>query len=236
MFARSLLLVVFSLGSVASLPVAFAGPTPVVVPFQRAYVPEGFDSNDVVEFVVESAFPSTCYRPGIAGAAVHRAGRRVEIVSTAFLYTGACYDVMVPFSQTITLGPLEAGTYEIVQPGSRGPLGRLVVAPARGSEPDDFLYAPISQALFQPRGAGGDLVLTGAFPASCLTLSEVRVAVEPTAIVVQPIARMDDSRTCVRGSFPFQKVVPLPPAPRGRYVLHVRSMNGNAVNSLIDIR
>lgn len=216
--------------------VVSASPVQVSVPFQRAYIPGGFDSNDVVEFVVEGAFPNSCYRPGFTGAVVTREGRQIQIRSTAFLYSGLCLDVIIPFNQTINLGVLEAGRYDVVQPGVAGRLGELRVREATTNDADDFLYAPISQAMFQPRSSGGDVILTGEFTSSCMTLDRVLITVENSAVVVQPIARLEAGSRCQRGSFPFQRSVTVRGARPGRYVLHIRSMNGNAINSLIDIR
>lgn len=215
---------------------AMASPTVVHVPYQRAYIPEGFDSNDAIEFVLEGAFPSTCYRPGFVGALVQRIGNRIEVDSTAFFYDGLCLDVMVPFSQTVLLAPIPAGRYTVAQARSPNVLGELIVKPALSAEPDDQLYAPISQAMFQQRGGGGEVLLTGTFPTNCFSIADVQVKVGRSAIVLLPIATSSQGTSCVPAAVPFQRRVVIPSIPRGRYVLHVRSMNGHSVNSLIDVR
>lgn len=213
-----------------------AAPVAVQAPIKRVYAPQGFDSNDVVQFVVEGYFPNSCYRPGFVGATVRQNEHVIEVSSQAFRYSGICLEVIIPYDQVITVGTLGPGTYRIVQAGSRAQLSALPIRASISDDPDDFMYAPISQALFQERGGGsGEVLLKGEFPLSCMVFDRIDVAVEPSAIVVQPIVKLDPNQTCVKGSYPFQRSVGVRGAP-GRYVLHVRSMNGKAINSLVDIR
>lgn len=231
-FVLPLLLFLSAAASAQTAP----SPKLVNVPLRTAYVPGGFDSNDVVQFVVEGYFPNSCYRPGVASARVNRPARMIEVSQTAFQYSGLCLEAIIPFDQVINVGVLEAGRYDIVQPGVRGRLETLNVRATVATEPDEYLYAPVSQALFQSRGGGaGDVIVTGEFTLSCMSLDTLRVSVEPRAIVVQPIAKVEPGQPCSNGVFPFQRSVSLRGAP-GRYVLHVRSMNGKAINSLVDIR
>jgi hypothetical protein len=54
-------------------------------------------------------------------------------------------------------------------------------------------------------------------------------------IVVLPIAKMETRPDCKDGKFPFNKVVSVDLVPKGRYLLHVRSMNSKAINNLVDV-
>lgn len=210
-----------------------AEPVQVAMPFQRLFAIDGFDSNDVVQLTFEGRLPNTCYRVGPAQARV--AAGRIEVVSTAYLYDGPCLEVLVPFEQSIEVGPLPAGRYVVTQAGVPGVFGELVIRGATSTAADDFLYAPIAQSWFQPARGGGRLLLSGNFPLSCMSLSEVRVTPGRAAIVVQPIVKVDETRPCRAGSFPFQQSVQLQGVAPGRYALHVRAMNGKATTTLIDV-
>ena len=113
----------------------------------------------------------------------------------------------------------------------------LPVETAKNFGPDDFLYAPTGDAYVDSRGNPQSHVLriSGNFPNRCLRIREVKVAYYSDVIVVQPI--MDQSgRACTERSTPFNYSVALDATLRGRYLLHVRSMNGQAVNKLVDLR
>jgi hypothetical protein len=101
---------------------------------------------------------------------------------------------------------------------------------------DDYLYAPISQAYYSQSKTGRTIILTGEFSNSCMTLTSVKVDIQPEVIVLQPISDMANRANCTAGQFPFSKTVDINAAKPGRYLLHVRSLNGNAVNSLIDVK
>lgn len=212
-----------------------AEPVQVAMPFQRLFAIDGFDSNDIVQLTFEGKLPNTCYRLGPARARVLPSAGRIEIAATAYLYDGPCLEVLVPFEQSLEIGPLPPGRYLVTQAGVPGVFGEISIRPATSAAADDFLYAPVAQVWFQPSRGGGRLLLSGHFPASCMRLEEVRVTRGRSAIVVQPIVKVDESRPCVAGSFPFQQAVSIQGVSPGRYALHVRAMNGKATTSLIDV-
>jgi hypothetical protein len=210
---------------------------PVRVPalFGKAYVPNGFDSNDNIQFVGEGMFRNTCYRHANTTVRVDESQKTVFVGPVAYEYSGFCLQVILPFERVVDVGILKAGTWKIVQANGASELGEIKVLPALTQNPDDYLYAPISQAYFRQVGSGAEIVLSGEFPSSCLSLDQVKVEVQPDVIVIQPIAKMATGPTCKDGSFPFSKVVPVNSIKTGRYLLHVRSMNGNAINTLVSV-
>jgi hypothetical protein len=153
----------------------------------------------------------------------------------AYKYNGLCLQVILPFERVIDLGVLKAGTYKITQSGGKRNLGSIRIQKSKTEQPDDYLYAPISQAFLQSRALSNRVFLVGNFPVSCMKIKEVKANVQGKVLVVQPIAEIDSSVPCVEGSYTFETSKDLGAVPGGRYLLHVRSMNGKAVNNLVDI-
>lgn len=203
--------------------------------FNAMYAPSGFDSNDNVQFVGEGMFRNSCYRPAPASVKVDVAAMTITVGPAAYEYSGFCLQVILPFERVIDVGILKPGVYTVVQTPGASVLGTIKVVEAKTLNPDDFLYAPISQAFYRQRGLSSEVLLSGDFMTNCMSIDHVKVAIEEKAIVLQPIVKLEDRNDCLRGKFPFNKVVRIDLAPKGRYLLHVRSMNGKAVNTLVDV-
>jgi hypothetical protein len=58
---------------------------------------------------------------------------------------------------------------------------------------------------------------------------------QTNVLVVLPIAKQFSNVDCKAGRFPFKIEKPLPTLQPGKYLLHVRSMNGQAINKLFEI-
>lgn len=216
---------------------AMAQTEPHLLPthFSAIYAPNGFDSNDNVQLIGEGLFPNTCYRPAPTNVSIDTDRKIISLSPMAYHYNGMCLQVLLPYERVIDLGILKAGTYTVEQLPERSVLGTVQVSPALSENPDDFLYAPISQAFFKQRGSSSEVTLSGDFLTDCMNLKEVKVTIEPKAIVLQPIVQLEERPTCKEGRFPFSKVVKIENITSGRYLLHVRSMNGKAINSLVEV-
>jgi hypothetical protein len=230
------------LSSVISAP-ALAGdlvPGTVDFPIRAAFIPDGFDSNDNAQLVIEGEFPNTCYRPSTPKVTVDEASRTITVEAQAYFYEGFCLQILVPFDQTVDLGILTAGKYSVIQKVRLGgypiALGALNVRRATHAGADDYLYAPVSQIFLDQSENRHRLVLTGEFTNSCLRLADVKIGVQPKVLVLQPVAELSSRTDCVDGKFPFQRVVELGDVPHGRYLIHVRTLNGKALNQLADFR
>lgn len=208
----------------------------VTTEFHTIYVPGGFDSNDRIQLVGEGVYPNTCYRPAQTRVSVVPQAREIRISTSSYQYEGNCLQVIVPFDQTLDLGILEAGTYKILQQVQDDTLemGTLRVNVARSQEADDFLYAPVSQAYAENRDGKTLVRVTGSFTDSCMRLSQVIVTEEPRVLVVQPVATRETRADCAAGNYPFDRTVEVAGSRQGRFLLHVRSLNGKAFNHLVD--
>lgn len=211
-------------------------PTKVAAKYDSVYFPVGFDSNDVVQIVGEGMFQNSCYRPAENKVVVNKEKKEILIGPAAYQYPGFCLQVVLPFERVMEVGILEQGTYRIVQLSDGKVLGSLDIKRALTDSPDDFIYAPISQAFFRQKGMKSQIYITGDFPNSCMSLKETRVDVQEKSIVVQPIAEMRTGTDCKNGKFHFEDVVDLDMVPAGRYLFHVRSMNAKSINNLVEVK
>jgi hypothetical protein len=226
----------FALAALMAFPAFAQDPVKKPATFNTIYVPKGFDSNDNVQIVGEGMFKNTCYRPAETTVQVDHEKKTITVGPVAYEYSGMCLQVVLPFDRVLDLGMLKAGTYSVIQATDGSMLGTVQVAEARTDSPDDFLYAPIDQAFLRQQNGQGEVFLTGSFSSSCMHMDQIKVSVQEKAIVVQPIAKMEARDGCLRGKFPFSKMVKVDGLTKGRYLLHVRSMNARAINNLVDLQ
>jgi len=233
-----LLLIFLSLFISINVMAGVGGPKPILVPskFNKLYVPEGFDSNDNVQIVAEGYSPNNCYRYAFTKVEVDHRTRKISLASSSFKYGGDCLDVTIPYDRVLDLGILSEGTYSVIQTYDNKIIGEIHIGATEKLEADDYLYAPITQAYFKVGRCSNKVLLTGNFPLSCMKLKEVRTNVQPEVFVLQPIVELDKSVACKEGQFPFEKSVKADGLEsKKRYLLHVRSVNGKAINSLVDV-
>lgn len=233
-----LLLSSLALLALASTAFAQHEPARVAATFDRIYVPGGYDSNDHIQLVGEGRFRNTCYRPAPSRIQIDGRTRSIYVGPVAYEYSGLCLQVVLPFERVIDIGILKAGTWRIFQDKSPSavPLGEVTVHPALTDIPDDHLYAPVTQAFFEQKGMVNHFYLAGEFQTNCMNIEDIKITIEKEAIVLQPLLKAASGESCEVGRFPFLKKLSVPFIPKGRYLLHVRSMNGNAVNTLISVQ
>ncbi len=227
---------------------AFAeGPILVQAPIDRVFVPMGFDDNDKVEVILSGKFPSSCYKVGPAEAFVNPLSKKIEIRAEAFYYPGAvCMQMLTPFIKSVELkGQLTAGNYDVsvqARPGAR--TSQLVIARSTRPEADDFLYAGVDSAVLEHDDVGGEqeIVLKGQHPfllQGCVKFEEVRTSYSASGVlVVQPITKIVEGEECAGATVHnrFEHRAPLnQPLESGEFLMHVRTLNGGAVNQLLNI-
>ncbi|HEX4926206.1 MAG TPA: hypothetical protein VFV50_19085 [Bdellovibrionales bacterium] len=212
-------------------------PVLVQVPVQAAYIPSGFDSNDKAQIVVEGYLPNSCYRIGVAEAFVDQATNTVKVRQNAYMYNGMCLQMIIPFTLVVNVGLLEQGDYRVIDEKTSNELGRLPVKLSLHSEPDDHLYAAVQDTtIYLDQQKRLVAKMEGYFPDTCTKLEEVRIIRENSNVVaVLPIAKRVDTGLCRRVLVPFVKHVLLPSLNKGRFLLHVRSLNGQAVNKMFNV-
>lgn len=221
--------VFFSMGAQAS-------PVEVSANLTKIYAPEGFDSNDNVQIVGEGYYPNSCYRPAKTSVTVDKKTKTIVVESTAYRYDGMCLQVILPFDQVLDIGVLGEGDYSVIRANKPDAIGKLRIAKATTVSADDFLYAPVDQAFLSQGGGRKVISLTGQFPVSCMKMKKVLKDIQTDVIVLQPVVEMDSSQECIDGQFAFQANVDVSNIKSGKYLIHVRSMNGKAINSIVSVR
>lgn len=199
------------------------------------YIPNGFDSNDQVQFVIEGNYPDTCSKSAGTRFSVNAKTKTILVSSYEYRYSGACLDVVVPHNEVVNVGIVQPGRYQVMQAGGRL-LGYLNVNLATSAAADEYLYAPISQAYIKKVNGRLALTLSGVFTNSCMKIQKIISHVQNNVVTVQPLALLLPTATnCIHGRFPFEETTYLSAGKSGRYLLHVRSLNGEAINSLFDL-
>lgn len=238
---KTVMSIMIALASMAGL-----GNTPTQIPvaLERTFVPIGFDDNDRVQITVQGRFNNTCYKVGPYQFKVDSAKKQLIVEQFAYHYTGLCLQMVVPFVQVMNIGLLRDGKYTIVDKTSNRILGVLPVThsqdPSPEVYPDDYLYAPITDAVVvnDTATSKSTLRLTGTFTDRCTILRKEKVEVRyyPNVIVVLPIAERTQSRGCDEYTpTRFQIEVELREGLKGSQLLHVRSMSGQAINKIVDL-
>ena len=231
---KRILGLVIAAGLVSVLATAQPDDGFIYMPAERVFIPTGFDDNDQVEIVVDGMLPSSCYEVVAGDWALNPDDRSVTLYPKAIERTGGlCMPVLVPFTQVFNLGVLPMGDYEIKVDGVD--TKSLGIAEASNSGPDDVIYASIDNAYVLEYPAQGEhrILLEGNYTSTCMFWDKVELIVnDPSVIEVLPTVRVEDRPDCEDRIVPFKGIsVELPDlVGEGRYLLHVRSMNGNSVN------
>lgn len=234
---KSLVIGALLLGGYAFADVPVEQPEKVSVALTEAYIPGGFDSNDRAQIVIEGYFPNSCYRVGPYEKQLNTSSQELNIRQTAYKYKGQCLMMMVPFNQTVQVGLLKASTYKVKDASTGRDLGALPVATASNSSPDEHLYANINEAYVGViDGNKKSIVLQGELPGDCWAVKETRTVLDGRKVIaVLPIIEKIRETNCSDYRMPFVSTAEIPRVEAGRYLLHVRSLNGLAINKLIDL-
>jgi hypothetical protein len=239
MLTRHLLGLVVALSSSSLATVALAEDTLVPVAADRVFVPTGFDDNDSVQVVVDGNLSNSCYKAAAGEFTIDTETHTILLTPMARVSdSAACLQVLVPYTYVYELGVLPRGDYSISVAGMDGSK-RLSVAEATSAGPDDEFYAAIDNAYVAefPSLGRRAVMLEGTYTNTCMRWVRADLKhVAPDVIEVLPVVAIVDNGNCVDMKFPFKGVsVDLPTLERGRYLLHVRAMNGSAVNRVFEI-
>lgn len=233
-----LISLIFSLTAVSAIAQTEGPDEKVAVSVSKAYIPQGFDNNDVTRIVVEGVFPNTCYKLGKNSVKVNPDTNTIEVTQMAYVYKEMCLMMLVPFNQSVEVGVIKnTGSYKVQDAKSTKDLGQLPVAESRNSGPDDNTYANIDEAyvtLIEPNRRV--VVLRGTLPDKCWTLTEKKIMLEGTDVLtVLPIMDYTPSDICDGRAIPFSTTVDIPTLKNGRYMLNVRSLSGSSITRLFDV-
>jgi hypothetical protein len=206
-------------------------PEQVLAPVQRSFVPAGFDSNDNTQIVVIGGYANSCYQVGHTQYSVDKVAKKIDIEVTAYRrQSDACLQVFVPFMHEVSVGLLDKGEYAVSVNQDLRTARTLNVREAPSINPDNYIYAPVQQVI---RIGARDFLLRGTFHSSCLNIQDVKVNYEPGEVIsVLPTAHYDTS--CFESGQPqaWEARFSIKNELNGEYLMHVRSLNGSAINSM----
>jgi hypothetical protein len=214
------------------------------------FVPqEGFDDNDNIEFVLDGELKNACLKLGAASVRTYANIIDVNVESYRDPDTVCAQDdsllpqaiqITVPFSKEIEVGQLKAGEYTIrFQTPNALVTKAFTVKPAPTDRQDTFNYAPVDNAAISSivrLGENTVVHLSGMLTSSCMKLrDQALVSRVGDVIVVKPLVNVDLSSKCLMYLRPFHQEVTVPDLGQGRYMVHVRSMNGQALNRVFSV-
>ncbi len=207
-------------------------PKLVLLEVKTVYIPGGFDDNDRSQVVIEGILANSCYKVGPQKYKVNKTTHTIFLEQWAYQYSGMCLQMIIPFMEVFDLGIHPEANYDIVDAKSKTVLGSMPIRASNNSGPDDYLYAHVNDA----RVEGNQVVVEGIHTNSCLSVDEVRVLKDSKNVVaVLPIAKNVDNGNCEAGRYPFRATASLPELDAGRYLLHVRTLNGRAINKIFEV-
>lgn len=219
-------------------------PQPVLTSIAPTHVfaPTGFDNNDNAQVVLAGDLPNTCFRVGSGISKIDAEKKQIFFKSQAYSYESSwCLFVLVPYSQVVDLGPLAAGSYELFAENRAGKpvsFGSIQVGAARNAGPDDHLYASVKEALVSPKTNQSEytISLSGTLPADCMRMNRVEIIQKAANVIeVLPIAEIKPGSQCHTSPIPFSFKTKFKSNFAGRTLLHVRSLNGQSLNKVIDL-
>lgn len=212
-------------------------PEVVPSPVNHLFVPRGFDNNDSVEVVVTGKYPNPCYIRN--NSTVKIRNNKVMVTVTALLRENGedCDPMAVPFAESITIGNLQAGSYEIiVNEGTPFRLNEtLNVDVSRSTGVDEHIYAIVDYVDYGfTGGLSGNAVIMARSPSDCVVFDRVEYLSngKDTLSVLPIMKRVSDN--CREKVKRFQ--IPIRFQPRvyshKDVLLFVRSIEGKSVHSM----
>lgn len=221
-------------------------PELVTAPIENVFTPIGFDDNDNVEVVLHGHFTNSCTKVGPVSARVSEENKTIYVTAQSW-YEDLPFcegqEMYNPFTQSVQVGLLKAGSYEVKVEGSPDVQARpLVVKEHTVPTLDDYLYASVTS--FEVREESERqrqrYTLRGVFPKQphgCLAIKRVDTKiVDGNVVVILPIAELKEGAECETvASREFVRTVTLPSYLSGRYLFHVRVLNGQSLNQVHDL-
>lgn len=216
-------------------------PSVVDAPIDRLFIPSGFDNNDNVEVVVTGKFPNPCYSRNKVEVELKNDTILIDVTSLSKEGQNMrkCEKIMVPFSETVTIGSLQGGDYKIiVNQGTEYELkGRLNIAVSSSNSVDDHLYAHVDYVeLGFTGGLSGDALLVGSSVSPCLVLDKVEyLSNKSDTLSIMPIMKKV-SQNCPEKRSPLSIPIKFDPKKLNsdKILLFVRSIEGKSVHAFVD--
>lgn len=201
-----------------------------VVPAEHTYIPKGYDSNDNVELIVEGYLPNLCYKSPHTSVKVEGSTININLMAwTNDDGTVMCAEMVVPFIQTVSLGVLDKGHYNVIV--NQEIHSQLFVDESTSDAMDDLIYANVEVIERDPYS--NRVVFKGHNPSHCFEFDRFEnISNDKDVLSVLPIMKQVTD-LCPRKMVPFELEYEVPQIlNRDRFLINVRTMNGKSVNQL----
>ncbi len=203
-----------------------------LVPVRNIFVPHGYIAGEHAEVLITGYLPNLCYKAprGI----VKKDGKKIYInmiANNKDVINSYCADVIVPFVETIDLGEMEKGDYQIIV--NFGSPMKKVSALSVGENLNNNreIYAAVYDIV--KKEERNSVVLKGYHPSDCFDFKSVEIVSNgKDAYTVFP--RLSQSRAfCPKKEIRFNYEVKLPNTLREKQILiHVKTMDGKGINTI----
>jgi len=253
-----------SMSFILSMSLFFAGngfagvvsstATPIILPVSGVFIPQnGYDDNDMVQVVVDGMLPNACWLIDRTDAKLTATNNQIVVQQFARKQeSDICKDEStlppelknpVSFMAEVSLGALPQGQYTIIY--SAMPEGKIQtknfnVVKAPNNEIDSLYYAITTDLYISKVISANDaefkVNFSGYLSNPCTDMeNEVMVSNQGDVIVLMPQV-FKFNGTCLPIAKEFSRNVSLKTPPKGRYLMQIRSANGNAVNRLFTVK
>jgi hypothetical protein len=240
-------------GGIPSAMAALQTNQVIEIPVETALAPPmGFDDNDNIQVVLHGRLPNSCFTLGNHSLETLGDGHTIRIHQFAnHRMDGICaadselpeyMKMTIPFTSEISVGQLASGDYQFEYQKVGGTAGfrSLNVSLAGVASVDSLPYAAVSTAMAADAVNGSDdikVTLSGSLNSTCTELDpNVPVKKSDDVYILLPTIRVKPGVLCAQVMVPFQKKMNLGKAGKpGHYLIHVRSMNGRAVNHVVEV-
>jgi hypothetical protein len=211
----------------------------------------GYEEKNIVEAVLYGTLPSSCYTLGHYQTEQNDSNHTIKVSQFATKQiSGVCADeasmpehlkMLVPFTSEVHVGQLPAGDYKFIFNRIAGKQGirMMNVAPNQSLTVDTLPYALVS-SISAPDVVNGrndvQVKISGVLNSSCIKLDEkIQVLSQDDVSVILPTVSIKSGVVCAQALIPFEKQVNLGKADLGVHLIQSRSMNGKAVNKVVQI-
>lgn len=217
---------------------AFAGlPILKNIPVKHIYIPKGFDSNDNVEVVVTGTLPNLCHKaPQVE---IKKTEHDISVSLKTLYYSKSnpyCPEMAVPFSKVISLGSFKPGIYEIIvnKDSDFEKLENLMVRSPKSDSIDEYQYAYVDT--IKKNLDKKTVTLSGYNPSDCFEISKVDYLSneQDTYSILPRMKQISDFCPMKLTPFSITWKIPKERLDSKKVLLHVRTLNGNSLNKIIN--
>jgi hypothetical protein len=212
------------------------------IPVQGVFAPKhGFDDNDNVQIIVDGILPNACYKKSQTLYSVDALAHTITVQQYADpANLPEELKMQIPFMADVEVGNLEQGEYTIIYKSLNGEAHKTLFIDKASSTTIDNLYYAITTDIYSPSEVSVNsstikLVISGFLNSSCTVIDKLDVQFVDDTIVILPQVKKTHNY-CMPVAKDFVNEVYIKTPPAGRYQVHVRSVNGSAVNRLFSVK